>query len=122
MTAQAQRHGLVLVLASSAGIHAGLAPVHLDEEPVLGAGFLLATILLWAAIVALRRRPASPLPPAAAAFLLAALLAGYAVTRVGEPVDGIGLVTKAIELVGLVLAWRLGRSAAPHRRTKGAPA
>jgi hypothetical protein len=105
----------------SARIHAGLVPVHLEEEPALGVGFLLASIALWVTIVALRRRPASPLPPAAAALLLAALLAGYAVTRAGEPLDGIGLVTKAVELVGLVLAWRLGRLAAPHRRTKGAP-
>jgi hypothetical protein len=121
MTAQARRDGLVVVVAVSAGIHAGLVPVHLEEEPALGVGFLLASIALWVTIVALRRRPASPLPPAAAALLLAALLAGYAVTRAGEPLDGIGLVTKAVELVGLVLAWRLARLAAPHRRTKGAP-
>jgi hypothetical protein len=121
MTAQTERDGLVLALATSAGIHAGLVPVHLEEEPALGVGFVLATVALWAAIVALRRRPASPLPPAAAALLLAALLAGYAVTRVDEPVDGLGLVTKAIELAGLVLAWRLGRSAVPHRLPKGAP-
>jgi hypothetical protein len=121
MTGQIERAGLVLVLAASAGIHTGLVPVHLDEEPVLGVGFVLATVALWVTIVALLWRPASPLPPAAAALLLAALLAGYAVARVGEPVDGLGLVTKAIELAGLVLAWRLGRSAAPHHLPKGAP-
>jgi hypothetical protein len=122
MTAQSERDGLVLALAASAGIHAGLVPVHLDEEPALGAGFALAAILLWAAIVALRRRPASPLPPAAATLLLAGLLAGYAVTRFGEPVDALGLATKAVEVAGLVLAWRLGRSTASHRLPKGAPA
>ena len=122
MTAQTERDGLVLLLSASAGIHAGLVPVHLDERPALGAGFALATVLLWAVIVALRRRPASPFPPAVAALVLAGLLAGYAATRIEEPVDVLGLVTKAIEAVGLVVAWRLGRSAAPDRLPKGAPA
>jgi hypothetical protein len=66
--------------------------------------------------VLLTRRPASTPSVRAAAILLAGLVAAYALAVTAgipvlhpepEPVDGLGLATKAIELVGLAAALRL---------------
>jgi hypothetical protein len=112
---------LIASCAISAGIHAALAPEHLREETAAGLGFLLSAVLLGALCVALTLRPGSRLPVGAAGAVLAGLIVAYALAvTVGvpvlhpeaEPADGIGLVTKAIELVGLAVALSL---AAPGR-------
>jgi len=105
---------LVLTLASSAGIHAALAPTHAAEAPLLGAMFALSSILLAAIAFRVDRAPEAA-ALGAAALLLAALLAAYVATRFvalpplthSEPVDLLGLTTKLIEAGGLVLALRL---------------
>ena len=107
---------LIASCAISAGIHAALAPEHLREETAAGAGFVASAVLLAAACVALTYRPGDRLAVGAAGTFLAGLVAAYALAiTVGvpvlhpdpEPADGLGLVTKAIELVGLAAALQL---------------
>ena len=104
---------LVVVCAVSAGIHAGLTPEHLREEPAAGYGFLVSTLLLAGLAVALTLRPASRTAAAASAAVLAGLLVAYAfavTTGVPvlhpdvEPADWLSLATKAVELAGLAAA------------------
>ena len=108
---------LIASCAISAGIHAALAPEHFREEPGAGVGFLVSAVLLGVLCVVLVYRPASRIAVGAAGATLAGLLVAYAlVLAVGvpvlhpdpEPADGLALVTKAIELVGLVAALGLG--------------
>src|SRR6187551_3186887 len=113
---------LVVACAVSAGIHAALTPEHLREGPAAGIGFLVSTVLLAALAVALILRPASR---AAAAAVLVGLLVAYAfavTTGVPvlhpdvEPADGLGLATKAVELVGLAAALLLVSPGRPDGR------
>ena len=109
---------MILACAISAGIHGALAPGHFAEGKGAGLGFVAATIVLAALVVAVTLRPASALALAGAAAVLAGLLGSYVLaTTTGvpvvhpepEPVDGLALVTKAIEAVGLVAASSLIR-------------
>ena len=122
---------VILACASSAGIHGALVPSHLDEGTGPGFGFAAATLALAVIVVWLTWRPESMLALAAAAATLAGLLARYALALTTgvpllhphpEPVDGLALATKAIELVGLLAATSLlsRRAATPLRRPKGA--
>jgi hypothetical protein len=104
---------VVLACAISAGIHAALVSDHFAESVGAGVGFAAATVALAAIVVALTLRPASAVALAGAATVLAGLLAAYGLAiTVGvpllhpdpEPVEGLALVTKAIEAVGLVAA------------------
>ena len=116
---------LVVACAVSAGIHAALTPEHLREESAAGIGFLVSTVLLAALAVALILRPASRAAAAAAAAVLVGLLVAYAfavTTGVPvlhpdvEPADGLGLATKAVELVGLAAALLLVSPGRPDGR------
>ena len=107
------RDALIVSCAVSAGIHGALTPEHLREEPATGIGFLVSTVLLVALCVATTLRPASGSAVVAAGALLAVLIVAYAfavTTGVPvvhpdvEPADGLALVTKAVELVGLAAA------------------
>ena len=107
---------LIASCAISAGIHAALAPEHFHEEPGAGVGFLVSAVLLAVLCVLLVYRPGSRIAVGAAGATLAGLLLAYAlVLAVGvpvlhpdrEPADGLALVTKAIELLGLVAALGL---------------
>ena len=107
---------LIASCAISAGIHAALAPEHFREEPGAGVGFLVSAVLLAVLCVVLVYRPASRIAVGAAGATLAGLLVAYAlVLTVGvpvlhpdrEPADGLALVTKAIELLGLMAALGL---------------
>lgn len=113
------RDVVILACAISAGIHGALVPGHFDEGTGAGLGFASATVLLAAVAVAITLRPTSAPAIAGAATVLAGLLASYlfAVTTglpllhpQPEPIDGLGLATKAIEAVGLIAAaallWR----------------
>ena len=116
---------VIAACAASAGIHAALTPEHFREAPGPGVGFLVATLLLAAASADLTARPESALAVIAAGAVLGGLVAAYALaTTTGvpvlhpepEPVDGLGLATKAVELVGLVAALRLSVPGRPAGR------
>jgi hypothetical protein len=129
----AEIKGDVVILACgiSAGIHGALVPQHFDEGIGAGLGFVVATVALAGLVVWLTRRPANASALVAAALTFAGLLASYALaTTTGlpvlhpdpEPVDGLALITKAIEASGLLAAasllWR-PRVAATLTQPKG---
>lgn len=108
--------GVLLAGSVAAGVHAGLAPGHLREWPPLGAAFVAAAVVASVAVAMLAVRPASAPPLRALGLLLAALVVGYASTRLAalppldperEPVDPLGVATSAIEALGLLLALHL---------------
>ena len=122
---------VILACAVSAGIHGALVPDHFAEGLGPGLGFAAATVLLATLAAAITLRPGSELPLAGAAIVLFGLLASYALaTTVGvpflhpdpEPVDGLGLTTKAVEAAGLLAAASLirrPRIAVIYPRLKG---
>ena len=107
---------MILACAISAGIHAALVPVHLEENAAAGGGFVAAAAALALLAVVVARHPGR-IGPAAAAVVFGGLIVSYVfATTTGVPVlqpepavDGLALVTKAFELVGIVAAWRLVR-------------
>ena len=110
---------LVLAGAVALGVHAGLAPEHLEEWAPLGACFIAAAVALAGsvAVLAAGRDHCGP-AAAATALLLAVLVVGYVSTRVAalppldpdrEPLDSLGVATTAIELAGLVVALHVAR-------------
>ena len=113
-----------LGLAASAGVHAGLVPEHLREAPQLGALFVLATGMLLAVAVWVALRPGDWRAVRAGQVLIAGLLVAYLASRtVGIPVfqpevehvDVLGVSTKAVELLVLLCAFRLGRTLGGRR-------
>lgn len=113
----------VLACAVTAGVHAGLVPEHAHESAALAASFAAAAVLAAVIAVALRRAAGSAWPPLAAGALFAGLIVAYALSRtVGlplgegerEPLDALGLATKAIEVAGLIAAVRM--TTQPTRR------
>jgi hypothetical protein len=114
---------VILACGVSAGIHAALTPEHFGEGAGAGGGFLAASVLLAVLAVALTRRPGHTGALLATALTLAGLLGSYALAITTgvpllhpevEPVNGLALVTKAIEAAALLAAVRL-------LRTKGVP-
>ena len=127
-----ERDALIVVCAISAGIHAALTPDHFSEGAGAGLGFLGATVLLAALAAVLTVRPPSTAALATAGVVLTGLIASYALAittglpvlhREPEPIDGLALVTKAVEAVGLLAAAHLVRrpspKLAPSPRPKG---
>jgi hypothetical protein len=115
------RRDVSLVLAAcaiSAGTHAALVPSHLEHDPHLGLAFVVAVGVLLTLAVAVVLSPTARAAQAAA-LVFASLIASYAAaTTVGlpvlsvepEPVDGVALVTKLVETVGLVFALKLNQT------------
>jgi hypothetical protein len=135
MSIAAKRDVLIVTCAVSAGIHAALIPEHLEESTAAGGGFIAATVLLGALAVALTRRPDSVSVVLAAAVTLAGLIVSYALATTSgmpvlmpkpEPIEGLALATKAVELLGIAAAWRLIRREDAvrflHSRRQGASA
>jgi hypothetical protein len=113
-----RRDVVILACAISAGIHGALAPEHFREGTGAGVGFVAATVALAALAAALTLRQASQLALVGAAAVLAGLLGAYGLaTTTGlpllhpeaEPLDGLALATKAIELIGLLAVSTLIR-------------
>jgi hypothetical protein len=117
---------LLAACAFSAGIHVALAPDHLGESTALGLSFLVAAALLLALGLGTFARPRSMRLPLLIALLSAALIAAYIASRSAglpilhpepEPVDAVGVTTKAVELVALTLSLHLYRkNAVGHAR------
>jgi hypothetical protein len=117
--ADLERDLVIVACAVSAGVHGALAPAHFEEGTGAGAGFLVATLVLAGLAVVLTRRPASGAALTGAAVVFAGLIGSYALaTTTGlplvhpgpEPVDGLALFTKAVEVVGLLAAAHLLRA------------
>jgi hypothetical protein len=107
---------LALAVTFSAGIHAALVPEHLQEMPRLGYAFVAAAAIggvLACTLVSLPdNRRISLLAGlfclgqiAAWALFVSAPVPGFSGTP--EPIETIALVSKAIELAGVVLGLRL---------------
>jgi hypothetical protein len=103
---------VIVACAISAGIHAALVPEHLEEGRAAGIAFAAAAVLLGGLAVLLTRSPSAP-GHAAAGVVFLGLLVAYALALATglplvhperEAVDGLALVTKAIEAVGLLAA------------------
>jgi hypothetical protein len=118
---------VVFACAASAGIHAGLVPEHLREEPRLGVAFTLAVITLLATGAAVAFQPWARRVARISALLLGGLIAAYAASRTTgipllapdpEAVDAVGIAAISIELVGLICALWLGQ---PIRRRHRRP-
>jgi putative copper export protein len=116
---------VVLACAASAGIHAGLVPEHLREEPRLGVAFALTVMLLLAMCAAIALRPLDRRVARAAAVALGGLIVAYLATRTTgiplldpqpETVDAIGLAAVGIELGGLAGAVWLAQPIGRQRR------
>jgi hypothetical protein len=109
---------VILTCAISAGIHGALAPEHFEEGTGAGLGFVAATVLLAAFAIWLTLRPGDRRGLAGAAIVLVGLIASYALAVTtglpllhpeAEPIEGLALVTKAIEAAGVVAASTLLR-------------
>jgi len=111
--ARIELFGLIGAGTVGAGVHAAIAPEHLREWVPLGASFVVAAVLLAAAVAAVAIRRADRRPVAALSVLLAAVATGYLVTRLAavppldperESFDTLGICTSLVEVFGVVLA------------------
>jgi hypothetical protein len=109
----ARHDGLIVCCAISAGVHAALVPEHMRESYVTGGGFVVATGVLVALVLGLTARPDSRAVMSSALLVLLGLLVSYAVASTTgipilhphvDPIDTVGALTKADELLGLWLA------------------
>ena len=125
-----QRDLLILTCAISSGIHAALVPEHLEEGRAAAGGFAVSAVLLGMLAIALTFR-VTPFLLLAAGALMAGLLVSYALAITTgvpilhpdvEPVEGLALFTKAVEIAGLVAAADLLLKDLPDliRHPKGA--
>ncbi len=125
-----QRDVLILACAISAGIHAALVPEHLEEGRAAAGGFAVSAVLLGVLAIALTYR-VTPFLLFAAGALMTGLLVSYALAITTgvpilhpdvEPVEGLAVFTKAVEIAGLVAAADLLLKDLPEliRNPKGA--
>ena len=103
---------MIVACAISAGIHAALVPEHLEEGAAAAGGFAVSAVLLAALAVAVTLS-ARPILLAGAVALFAGLIASYALAVTTgvpilhpqvEPVEGLAVFTKLVELDGLLAA------------------
>jgi hypothetical protein len=116
-----ERDLLVVACAVSAGVHVALAPEHAAEGAAAAVAFLVSAAALAVLAVVLTRRP-RPAAIAAAGLLLAGLIGSWALAVTTglpllhphpEAVEAVAVLTKAVELVGLLAAVRLVRDRPP---------
>lgn len=113
--AHIERDAVVLACAVSAGIHAALTPSHFDEAVGAGVGFLASAVLLALLVVQLRRRETGTVLLATVA-VLTGLIGSYALAITSglpllhpepESVTGLALITKSVEIAGVLAALHL---------------
>jgi hypothetical protein len=103
----ATRTGSLLLLAT-ADIHLTLVPVHLVEQPITGVLFLIDGVALTAVALAAFATPRWRAP--AIGLLLANILAyGLYIGAGWEGADVIGVGTKLLEMVAIVMVVRAYR-------------
>jgi hypothetical protein len=114
----AQRDALIVCCAISAGVHGALVPQHMRESIVTGVGFVIATAALAILIIGLTARPESRAVTSFTVLVVLGLVVSYAVAATSgipmlhpdvDPIDTVGVLTKAVEVLGLCLAVGLGR-------------
>ena len=111
----AERDLAIVACAISAGVHGALTPAHFAESIGTGLGFLVATVALALLALALTRTT-RPFVLIATAATMAGVLVSYGLAITSgfpvlhpdpEPVDGLAIATKLVEIVGLVAALDL---------------
>jgi len=107
-----ERDAVIVACAISAGIHAALVPEHLEEGAAAAGGFAVSAVLLGALAVAITQST-RPILFAGAVVLFAGLIVSYALAVTTgvpglhpevEPVEGLAVFTKLVELAGLLAA------------------
>ena len=122
-----ERDLLIVACAVSAGIHAALVPEHLEEGRPAGVAFAVSAVLLAAGAVALTRSLSPALLGATAAVLVGLIVSYLLAVTTGvpvlhpevEPVEGLALFTKAVELAGVAAAVALLEPGPIFARPKG---
>lgn len=103
-----------VMVAVEIAVHAALAPDHLREIPYIGAGFVIAALLLTGVLAGIVAWPDHPLPWLIGALLCAGMAGLFLVSRVtglpgyheGWTSDaGLGLASLPPELIFAVCAW-----------------
>jgi hypothetical protein len=116
---------VVFACAAGAGIHAGLVPEHLREEPRLGVAFAIAALALLATGTAIVLRPMNRQLAWIAALMLGGVIAAYVASRTTgipllapdpEALDWVGIAAISIELPGLCCALWLAQPIGRRRR------
>ena len=116
-----ERYPVIVACAISAGIHAALTPSHFAEGTGAGLGFLGSAAVLGALAAVLSRQVTAAVLLVTIA-VLAGLLGSYALAITSgvpllhpepEPVTGLALFTKAVEIGGLLAALHLLRHGRP---------
>ena len=97
----------IAALTTSAVVHAALVTQHASEEPLLAASFAAAAVVSAPVAYALTR-PEWRFGRLLAGLLFAGLLVAYPVVHFvnGEPVQRLDVMTKAVELIGLLAVLR----------------
>jgi Na+-transporting NADH:ubiquinone oxidoreductase subunit NqrB len=98
---------------TSAAVHAAIVPAHVAESPQLAVLFVLASIALLLTAAGILLRPTAEWPQLAALSLFGSLILSYLFTRLSEPVDVVGVMTKLVEAIGLGLVWSLREDVQP---------
>ena len=107
-----ERDAVIVACAISAGIHAALVPEHLEEGAAAAGGFAVSAVLLGMLAVAITRST-RPILFAGAVALFAGLILSYALAVTTgvpvlhpevEPVEGLAVFTKLVEVGGLLAA------------------
>src|SRR5262245_41129275 len=110
-----RRYLLLAAVAFSAAVHGFLAPEHLREVPLLGVLFVVGAIVELALALLLAARP-SRTAIAAATLSLGGMLVAYlpfvflrlpGFPMTPEPLERVALLTKGVELAGLMVGMTL---------------
>lgn len=111
--------------AAGAGVHAALVPDHFTESAQLGIAFVLSTLLLAGAALAIRPPRYRWPGPLAVAVVLAGTALAYLLSRTSgipwlvpypEEIDPLGVVISGVEVIGALAALLSVQS--PQRKVR----